>query len=84
MLDAETTAMNTTETATASTAIFAWVLRLALIREWFHGASPSVMRRSSAALFPPDVAIVSSVLLLVKLLNSLRSCALNGEEFPHG
>ena len=42
MLEAETTAMNTTETATASSAIFAWVLRLALIREWlFMGSVPS-------------------------------------------
>ena len=40
MLDAETTAMNTTETATASSAIFAWVLRLALIREWLFMARP--------------------------------------------
>ena len=38
--EAETTARNTNDTATAIAAIFAWVLRLALIREWLFMARP--------------------------------------------
>jgi hypothetical protein len=55
--------MNTTETATARSAIFAWVLPLAVIREWFMGRSRDFdVTVYSEGLFRGDVAIVSCVL----------------------